>query len=120
MVQIALKNGGVPVVGEGSATWTAVHIDDTVDLFLRVFGLALEHSVAPPTTVTRMKEANAASDLPLSAFEYAHFLAGCVYSVDLAQDVLLCHRRAAFLMDRVRAHHKQGARHGRGAPGVGT
>jgi hypothetical protein len=44
----------------------------------RVFGRALEHSVAPPTTVAHMKDANAASDLPLSAFEYAHFLAGCV------------------------------------------
>jgi hypothetical protein len=69
MVPVALKHGGVPVMGEGSATWTAIHIDDTVDLFLRVFSRALEHSAAPPTTIAGMTEATADSDLPLSAFE---------------------------------------------------
>jgi hypothetical protein len=67
---MAKQLGGVPVVNDGSAIWTDVHMDDVVDLYLRVYDHAVKQSAAAPAPGAGvMKDATPTSDLPLSVFE---------------------------------------------------
>jgi hypothetical protein len=65
---LALKYGGAPVVNEGTAVWTDVHIDDLVDLYMGVFKRAFKErssgrSAPKPAALPH------GSDLPDSAYE---------------------------------------------------
>jgi hypothetical protein len=66
---LALKHGGAPVVNEGTAVWSDIHIDDLVDLYMGVFNRALKEG---PSSVSARAPAPLpeGGDLPDSAYEY--------------------------------------------------
>jgi nucleoside-diphosphate-sugar epimerase len=74
LVQLTMKHGGSPVVNSGTAIWADVHIDDVVDLYVRMFRKALDESRG---ALDAHGVAHSAADqLPTSAFERYYFAVG--------------------------------------------
>jgi nucleoside-diphosphate-sugar epimerase len=77
LVQLTLKHSGSPVVNEGTAVWADVHIDDVVDLYIRVLDKALKDAFASATTPSGEQSGlGGDSAIPDAAFENFYFAVG--------------------------------------------
>lgn len=78
LVQLTLKHSGSPVINSGSAVWADVHVDDVVDLYVRILDKALEESKSASTSALSGERAGLGGDsaLPDSAYERYYFAVG--------------------------------------------